>query len=74
MLAMIEKAARLAALSEDASAKALNADPRVDMDTLVRLNRLADLAVRRLHLDRHRPAAPTQSLQAYLNGKTEAGG
>jgi hypothetical protein len=74
MLAMIEKAARLAALSEDASAKALNADPRVDMDTLVRLNRLADLALRRLHLDRHRAAQPSLSEYLGRNGNSSGGG
>jgi hypothetical protein len=75
MLAMIEKAARLVALSEDASARALNADPRVDMDTLVRLNRLADLALRRLHLDRYRPAPPAQpSLSQYLGQRNDNAG
>lgn len=65
--AAIEKAARLTALAEDASAKAVNCDPNIDMDTVVRLNRLADLALQRLHLDRRqtRPAGPT--LREYLS-------
>ena len=50
--AAISKDARLCALSEDAQAKALMADPRITIDEVVRLARAADLAVRRLHLDR----------------------
>jgi hypothetical protein len=51
--AAIEKAARLTALAEQAAARALRADPKVTLDDVVRLTRLADLSVRALHLDRH---------------------
>jgi hypothetical protein len=63
--AAIEKAARLIALSEDASAKALNGDPRITLDDVVRLARLSDLAVKRLHLDR-KPQHTGPDLHAYL--------
>jgi hypothetical protein len=67
LLAAVEKAARLTALAEDASARALRADPKVTLDDVVRLTRLADISVRRLHLDRNNatPTAPT-TLSAYL--------
>jgi hypothetical protein len=57
----IRRAAEMVALAEAASARALRADPRVSMDDVVRLQRAADLAVRRLHLDRHKssPAGPS---------------
>jgi hypothetical protein len=48
----IRRAAELVALSEAARARALSADPSVTMDDVVRLSRAADLAVRRLQLDR----------------------
>jgi hypothetical protein len=48
----IRRAAELVALSEAARARALSADPGVTMDDVVRLSRAADLAVRRLQLDR----------------------
>jgi hypothetical protein len=63
----VEKAARLTALAEDASARALRGDPKVSLDDVVRLSRAADLAMRRLRLDQHR--APTEpSLADYLRG------
>jgi hypothetical protein len=63
--AAVEKAALLTGLAEQASAGAARADPKVGLDDVVRLNRLADLVVRRLHLDqRRRPTAP--SLSSYL--------
>src|SRR5262245_31920594 len=49
--AAIERAAQLQALAEAARARALRADPKVTLDDVVRLTRLADLSVRRLHLD-----------------------
>jgi hypothetical protein len=65
--AAVEKAARLMALAEDASARALRADPKVSLDDVVRLQRMSDLALRRLRLDQHR--APTEpSLADYLRG------
>jgi hypothetical protein len=63
--AAIEKAARLTALAEDASARALRADPKVTLDDVVRLTRLADLSVRALHLDRHN-TKQQPSLTDYL--------
>jgi hypothetical protein len=45
------------ALSEAASARALRADPKVSLDDIVRLQRAAVAAMRRLHLDRHKPQA-----------------
>jgi hypothetical protein len=49
----IERAAQLQALAEEARARALRSDPKVTLDDVVRLNRLAEHAVRALHLDRH---------------------
>jgi len=65
LLAAVEKAAQLTALAEAAAARALRADPKVTLDDVVRLTRLADLAVRRLNL----PSAaskPPPSLAEYL--------
>jgi hypothetical protein len=65
LVAAVERAAQLQALAEQAAARALRADPKVAYDDVVRLSRLADHAVRRLHLDRHNTKqAPT--LSAYL--------
>jgi hypothetical protein len=62
LLSAIDRAAQLQALAEQAAAGALRADPKVGLDDLVRLQRLADLAVRRLRLDQSRkPTAPTLS-------------
>lgn len=61
LLVEVERAAHLVALSEAASARALRADPKVSLDDIVRLQRAAVAAMRRLHLDRHKPqqAGPT---------------
>ena len=65
VLAAVEKAAQLTALAESAAARALRADPKVTLDDVVRLTRLADLSVRQLRLDRHNTKqAPT--LADYL--------
>jgi hypothetical protein len=53
LAAAVERAARLTGLAEQLSA--LCADPAVSPDDVVRMSRLADQAVRRLHLDRHKP-------------------
>src|SRR6476619_1659317 len=45
LLAAVEKAARLTALAEDAAARATRADPKVTLDDVVRLTRLADISV-----------------------------
>jgi transposase len=55
LLASVEKAAWLTALAEDAAAKATRGI--ATLDDVVRLTRLADISVRRLRLDRHKPAA-----------------
>ena len=68
--AAIQRAAELAALAESARARALRADPSVSMDDVVRLSRAADLAVRRLQLDRHKAAG--QSLAEYLASRDNA--
>ena len=62
--ASIEKAAMLTGLAEDAAHRAARGDPKIALDDVVRLTRLADLTVRRLHLDRRKPASPT--LASYL--------
>jgi hypothetical protein len=72
LLAAVEKAARLTALAEDAAARALRADPKVTLDDVVRLTRLADLSVRRLRLDQ-RNATPQPSLSDYLRVRGEGG-
>jgi hypothetical protein len=66
VVAAIERAARLVALAEDAAAKALNADPRISLDDLVRLERCAAAAVRRLHLERYTPQPPGPTLSEIL--------
>jgi hypothetical protein len=66
MMAEIDKAARLTALAEAAAARALRADPKVSLDDVVRLTRLADISVRRLHLDRHMKPQSAPSLADYL--------
>jgi hypothetical protein len=63
--AAIDKAAQLTALAEDAAARALRADPKVTLDDVVRLTRLADVSVRRLHLD-HRNTTQQPKLSDYL--------
>jgi hypothetical protein len=65
LLGAIERAAQLQALAEQAAARALRADPAVAYDDVVRLSRLADHAVRRLHLDR-RNATQTPTLSTFL--------
>ena len=66
-------AARLTALAEDAAARATRADPKVTLDDVVRLTRLADASVRRLHLDqRNAPTTPT--LTDYLRSRSANGG
>ncbi len=67
LAAQCETAARLTGLAEDASARALRGDPKIALDDVVRLQRLADLTVRRLRLDQHRK--PTQpSIADLLRG------
>jgi hypothetical protein len=66
LLTAIERAATLQALAEDAAARALRADPKVAYDDVVRLSRLADHAVRRLHLDRRNATQKQPSLPDYL--------
>jgi hypothetical protein len=72
LLAAVEKAARLTALAEDAAARATRADPKVSLDDVVRMTRLADLSVRRLHLDR-RNTKQQPSLADYLRADGQGG-
>ena len=72
LLAAVEKAARLTALAEDAAARATRADPKVSLDDVVRMTRLADLSVRRLHLDR-RNTKQQPSLADYLRAGGQGG-
>jgi hypothetical protein len=78
VVAKIEHAARLMALAEQASAKALRNDPSVTLDEVIRLQRSADLAVRKLDLDGKPPAGtavkPTSQppLASYLAGKGDS--
>jgi hypothetical protein len=72
LLAACEKAARLTALAEEAAARATRADPKVTLDDVVRLTRLADLSVRRLHLDR-RNTKQQPSLADFLRSHGEGG-
>jgi hypothetical protein len=65
LLAAVEKAAQLTALAEDAAAKATRADPKVSLDDVVRLTRLADISVRRLRLDQRNVKQPPK-LSDYL--------
>ena len=66
--AAIDRAATLAACAEDCRVRCLAGDPSVNLDDLVRLERLADLAVRRLGIGRVRQSeAP--SLDRYLGAK-----
>jgi len=67
--AAVRKAAGLLSAAEDLRARALRGDP-VDMPALVKLENLADRAVRALHRKRARPPAP--SLGEYLRSKAQA--
>ena len=70
LLAAIERAARLTALAEDASARAVRGDPNIALDDVVRISRTADLAVRRLHLDCPK-SKPSVDLSAYIAARGE---
>jgi len=70
LLAAVDKAAQLTALAEDAAARALRADPTISLDDVVRLTRLADLSVRRLHLDRRNTTQTTPTLSDYLAARS----
>jgi hypothetical protein len=69
LLSAIDRAAQLQALAEQAAARALRADPKVSLDDLVRLQRLADISVRRLRLDQ-RQTKPQPTLADYLVSAT----
>ena len=68
--AAIARAAETVALSEQLRARALRGE-NVSPDDVLRASRTADLLTRRLHLDRHRPAAPTQTLAQYLSQRRD---
>jgi hypothetical protein len=61
----IVKTANLVALSEDLTARAISGAD-IPADDIVRLNRLCDLNLRRLRLDRHDPRPRTESLDEYV--------
>jgi hypothetical protein len=65
MQAQIQRTASLVALSEQVTAKAI-AGEDVPPDDIVRLNRLCDLNLRRLRLDRHDVKPRGQSLGDLL--------
>jgi hypothetical protein len=67
-LANVVRAAELMALAEEARLTALKGDSAVDLVALVRLEGVADRAVRRLGLDHKREPAETPNLRAYLAG------
>jgi hypothetical protein len=67
----IQRAAELAALAEDLRWRALKGDPEATPNAIVRITRLADLSVRRLHLDRPQLQPSTPSLAAYLREAAE---
>lgn len=70
LAAAVARAAQLQALAEAARARALRADPKTTLDDVVRLSRLADLAIRALRLDRHNvPRVP--SLSEYLHSDVD---
>lgn len=71
--AAIERAAQLQALAEAARARALRADPKVTLDDVVRLNRLAEFAVRSLRLDRNN-ATRQPTLADYLRSRSAGEG
>jgi hypothetical protein len=61
----VDSAARMQALAESTSARALRGDPNVSLDDVVRLSRWADLLVRRLRIN-ERTVPSTPSLSSYL--------
>jgi hypothetical protein len=65
LLAAVERAAELQALAEQARGRALRAEATVTLDDVVRLNRLAEQALRRLHLDRHNTKQTTPTLSDF---------
>jgi hypothetical protein len=71
--AAIARAAETQALAESARARALRADATVTLDDVVRLNRLAEHAVRALRLDRHN-ATQQPTLSEYLRSRSDSGG
>jgi hypothetical protein len=71
LLAQVEKAARMQALAEDASARALRGED-VSLDDVVRLSRWSDLLLRRLRLDQ-RTASSTPSLSTVLAQQAQRG-
>jgi hypothetical protein len=63
----IEKAARLTAYAEQLAARALNDDPRVTADDVIRAARASDLALRRAGLH-DRPLRRSRGLAAAPSG------
>jgi hypothetical protein len=65
--AAVDRAAQLTALAEQAAARSLRGE--VGYDDTVRLCRLADISVRRLHLDRRNAKQMAPSLADYLRAR-----
>jgi hypothetical protein len=72
MDAAIRRAAELMALAEDMRARMFKGEPGALPDDVVRMQRLADISVGRLQLDRHKPASSGPSLADLLH-EYEAG-
>jgi hypothetical protein len=70
LLVAVERAARLTAYAELLSAKALRGQ-NVSADDVIRAHRASDMAVRRLHLDRHKQPAPAPTLMQYLGQRRD---
>jgi hypothetical protein len=66
VLAEIDHAAQTIALAEAAAARALRGDPAVTIDDVVRLQRLGDLLMRRLHIS-HKPLRRQHSTAPSLD-------
>jgi hypothetical protein len=69
LAAAVERAAELQALAEHLRGAALRGDPAATPNAVVRITRLADLSVKRLHLDRHKPQQAGPTLGQLLAGR-----
>jgi hypothetical protein len=73
LAAAVERAAELQALAEHLRGAALRGDPAATPNAIVRITRLADLSVKRLHLDR-KPQQAGPTLADYLRAHHDGGG
>jgi hypothetical protein len=65
--AAVERAATLAACAEDARVRRLAGDPSVNLDDLVRVDRLADLAIRRLGIGNRKSADAAAAVESFAD-------